>query len=334
MIAIHNSKKGFHQYWIAYCRDNNVPYKLVNAYDSDIVEQLSDCSAFMWHHHHADYRDALFAKQLLYSLETAGIKVFPDFHTTWHFDDKVGQKYLFEAIGAPLVPSYVFYTKGEALEWVKAAKFPIVAKLRGGAGSSNVRLLNNFLQAKSYISKAFGKGFPAYSVNGLLRDSYVKWKEGRGTLKNVINNIYRLFFPSDFVKYHSREKGYVYFQDFIPGNLYDIRIVVIGNKAFGIKRLVREKDFRASGSGMICYRREDISDKCVSEAFRISKILKTQCAGYDFVFDDGVPRIVEVSYGFTAEGYTNCEGYWTDDMQWHNEPVLPQQWMIENLLWG
>src|SRR5690554_5639993 len=104
-IAIHNTKSEgfFDNYWINYCKKNNIEFKLVNAYDSNIVDQVKDCTAFMWHHSNYDYRDALFAKQLLYSLEQKGMKVFPDFNTTWHFDDKVGQKYLLEAIGATLV---------------------------------------------------------------------------------------------------------------------------------------------------------------------------------------------------------------------------------------
>ena len=97
-IAIHHRPGSFSDRWIEYCKQNEIDYKIVNAYDNNIVEQVSDCDAFMWHHHHANVKDTLFANQLIYSLETAGIKCFPDFHTTWHFDDKVGQKYLLEAV--------------------------------------------------------------------------------------------------------------------------------------------------------------------------------------------------------------------------------------------
>ena len=109
-IAFHNTG-GFTPRWIKYCEKNNIQYKKVNAYDTDIVEQLKDCDAFMWHHHQSNYKDVLFAKQLLFSLEQSGKVVFPNFNTGWHFDDKVGEKYLFEAIGAPVVPTFVFYTK-------------------------------------------------------------------------------------------------------------------------------------------------------------------------------------------------------------------------------
>ena len=45
-IAFHNTG-GFTPRWIEYCEKNNIQYKKVNAYDTDIVEQLKDCDAFM-----------------------------------------------------------------------------------------------------------------------------------------------------------------------------------------------------------------------------------------------------------------------------------------------
>ena len=44
MIAIHKSS-GFAERWIAYCQQENIDYKIVNCYDSDIIEQLKDCDA-------------------------------------------------------------------------------------------------------------------------------------------------------------------------------------------------------------------------------------------------------------------------------------------------
>jgi hypothetical protein len=41
-----------------------------------------------------------------------------------HFDDKIAQKYLLEAVEAPLAPSYVFFHKEDALGWISQATFP------------------------------------------------------------------------------------------------------------------------------------------------------------------------------------------------------------------
>jgi len=140
-IAIHKEIGNFSERWIAYCEEKEIDFKIVNCYDNDIIQQLDECDALMWNHYQASETDKIFAKQLLFSLEVSGKKVFPDFHTGWHYDDKVGQKYLFEAIGAPLVPSYVFYSKESAIQWINETNFPKVFKLRNGAGSWNVELV-------------------------------------------------------------------------------------------------------------------------------------------------------------------------------------------------
>lgn len=334
-IAIHHTPGTFSDRWISYCEEKGIPYKIVDAYSSDIVKQVEDCDAFMWHHHHANYKDALFAKQLLYSLQIAGKKVFPDFNTGWHFDDKVGQKYLLESIGAPLVPSYVFYTKKEALDWIEKTTFPKVFKLRGGAGASNVKLARTKNDARKLVNKAFGKGFPQFGRMTYLKERYKKWRNGKDSFIGICKGFYRLIVPTEFSKMHSREKGYAYFQDFVPDNKFDIRIVVIGNnKAFGLKRMVRKDDFRASGSGSIIYDKSGIDERCVKIAFDVAKNLKAQSLALDFVFGkDNNPLIVEISYGYSIKAYYKCEGYWTDDMEWHEGKGFDiEGWMLENLI--
>ena len=332
-IAIHNKVGSFSDRWIQYCEDNDVPYKLVDAYDSNIIEHISDCDAFMWHHSHGDYRDVLFAKQLLNSLEVAGKVVFPDFASGWHFDDKVSQKYLFEAIGAPLVPSYVFYTKKEALSWADQTTFPKVFKLRGGAGASNVKLVKSKSDAIRTINKAFGRGFSQFDRIGYCKDRFNKWNEGRDSFLGVLKGIARLFIETEFSKFHAREKGYAYFQKFIPNNDFDIRVIVIGNKAFAIKRMCRGNDFRASGSGNIIYRREDIDIRCIESTFNLNKKIKSQSLAVDFVFDENnIPLLVEISYGFLYTGYDSCPGYWTEDLVWNETKFNPQYWMVENII--
>lgn len=332
-IAIHKSG-GFSERWVAYCEKNNIDYKIVNAYDSDIVDQVKDCDAFMWHHSHINYKDALFAKQLLFSLEMAGKKVFPDWRTCWHFDDKVSQKYLLEAIGAPLVPSYVFYTKKEALDWINKTSFPKVFKLRGGAGAANVKLAHTATEARKLVRKAFGKGFTQYNSWVNLKDRWRLYRIGKTDFKDVLKGVIRLGYKPDFAKMHAPEKGYAYFQDFIPNNTYDIRVCVVGNKAFALKRLTREGDFRASGSGSIVYDKNQIDERCVKIAFDTNKKLKSQSVAYDFIFDKNEqPLIVEISYGYAVKAYDTCEGYWTEDMKWHEGTHFDFcGWMVEEVI--
>lgn len=329
-IAIHNRKGSFAERWIDYCKKNEIPYKIVDCYRSDIIDQLKDCDALMWHHHHAHFKDVLTAKRILFALEHAGIKVFPDFKTAWHFDDKVAQKYLLEAIDAPLVPSYVFYDKKEAIDWVNATSFPKVFKLKGGAGAANVKLVKSKADALKLINKAFGKGFPPFDRWGHFKERLAKYKSGKDNLLGVMKGFGRLFMSTDFAKQQANEKGYVYFQDFVPDNTFDIRVIVIGDKAFALKRLTRENDFRASGSGNIVYDKEQIPMECVKIAFEVNQKIQSQSIAYDFVFDkENKPLIVEFCYGYAIKAYDACPGYWDKELGWHEGQFNPQEWMVE-----
>lgn len=334
-LAIHHCPGSFSDRWIAYCEKEKITYKIVNCYNNNIIEHIKDCDALLWHHHHANYKDTLFAKSLLFSLEQAGINVFPDFYTGWHFDDKVGQKYLLEAIDAPLVPSYVFYDKESAKEFIRQTTFPKVFKLRGGAGAQNVELVKNQKEALKKIHIAFGKGFSQYNRWGSLRERLRRFKNKQADLNHVLKGVGRLFIPTEFAKIHSREKGYVYFQEFIENEGFDLRIVVIGDKAFAVKRGVRKGDFRASGSG----EKEELNNHTINKpslikAFETAKKLNIQCLAFDFVIDKNShePLIVEISYGSPATWYDNCPGYWDSDLNWHKGQFVPQEWMVEDLV--
>jgi len=332
-IGVQHRKGNFSDYWVNYLNEKNIPYKLINCYDNDIVEQLHDCDIVMWHHHHANYRDVLFAKGLLFSLQQAGKVVFPDFNTGWHFNDKVGQKYLLESIAAPVVPSYVFYEKEAAIVWAKTTTFPKVFKLRGGAGAGNVRLIRSEAEAITLINKSFGAGFSPYNKWQGLADRVNKYRYGKATLKNVFGGIARIIKPKEYERMARLEKGYFYVQDFIDNNDSDIRVVVIGNKAFAIKRMVRQNDFRASGSGNIVYGKENFDNETLSLSFNVAKKLKSQCCAFDFVYDKHKkPLIVEISFGFTPVGYTNCVGYWNTELEFFEGPFNPYTWIVDDLI--
>lgn len=333
-IAIHHNPGGFSDRWIDYCKKNHIDYKVVNAYDSDIIQQVSDCDAFMWHFSHMLYKDALFAKQLLFSLQQAGKKVFPDFNTVWHFDDKVGQKYLLEAVGVPLVPSYVFYTKQEAFKWIEQTSFPKVFKLRGGAGASNVKLVRTKRAAVRLVKKAFGKGFPQYDAVENIQERWRKYRLGKTDLKDVIKGIVRFFHKPDFTKMHAPEKGYIYFQEFIPNNSTDFRVKVVNGKCWAFQRSVRSNDFRASGSGQLVFDNQQIPQKMVLSAQETVKKLQLQSVAFDFIHDkvNDTYLIIEMSYGFGFDENEMRNGYWDCKGQFHNEHFNPFDWMVEEVI--
>lgn len=333
-LAIHQRPGSFSDKWLEYCAAHRVEHKVVNCYANDIVSQVADCRGLMWHWSHDDPQANLFARQLTHALERVGKKVFPDSRTCWHYDDKVGQKYLLEAVHAPLAPTYVFFDKRAALKWLKAAELPKVLKLRHGAGSASVYLIKSERQGKKFIERAFGRGFSPVDRARLLKERiwHLRRDKNFKALAGIGKGFLQLVIPTSFERGSARDKGYVYFQDFVPDNTFDIRIVVIGKRAFGIKRLVREGDFRASGSGRILHDREEIDLSCVTASFELSRRIGSQCLAFDYVFRERRPLLTEISYAFIQGGYGDCPGFWDEEMSWHEGKFHPEWFMIEDFL--
>lgn len=333
-VAIHNRKNSFSQKWIEYCEKNSIQYKIVNCYSHTIISDLDECEILLWHWPHHDPKGIIFARQLTLSLEKKGMVVFPNHQTSWHYDDKIGQKYLFDALHFPQVNTFIFYDKDEALSWSKTTTYPKVFKLRAGASSQNVKLVHTQLEAQKLINKCFGKGFNYYERTNAFKESWERFKQHKNkkTVSNLLKSFKKIFFPHQKIFFLPKQINYTYFQDFIPNNTYDIRVIVIGKRAFAIKRYIRKDDFRASGSGYIDYDPNAIPHICIQIAFESTKKLEAQCIAYDFIFLDGKPKIVEISYAFSRKGYLNCQGYWTDELEWIEGSFHPEYFILEDIL--
>ncbi|HEU4400588.1 MAG TPA: hypothetical protein VFT43_00650 [Candidatus Polarisedimenticolia bacterium] len=333
-LALHNREGGFSNRWRAYCEEHDIPYRLVDCLASDILGQLAAVDGLLWHWVHQDAREQLVARHVIMAAEAMGLVVFPSTPTCWHFDDKVAQKYLLEAVGAPLAPTRVFYERAAALAWIEGASFPQVFKLRKGAGSGNVRLVRNVREARALVDRAFAEGFqpvPAYHQD--VRKRYRAARQ-RGDLLGAVKRMPRtLINIRQLNRELGRETGYVYFQDFIAGATFDTRVTVIGDRAFAFTRNVRPGDFRASGSGRISYDLERINMQCVQIAFEVARKIGSQSLAFDFVLLEGrTPLIVEVSYCYDPKAVYNCAGHWDRRLSWHEGHVWPQDAILADLL--
>ena len=333
-VAIHHRVGSFSDRWVAYCELQGISYKLVNCLDSDIMKQLGSSDALLWHWHHGDPRERLMACHVIRAAEMKGVKVFPNTSSCWHFDDKIAQKYLLEAIVAPVVPTYVFYDLQEALRWIDQASFPKVFKLRRGAGSTNVKLAHNAGEARALAERAFSSGFSPIPHYGQDAQKRYRVAKRRGDLLNVVKRIPRVLATiRDNKRMMGREKGYVYFQDFIPNNAFDTRVTVIGDRAFAYIRNVRPGDFRASGSGDVVYDVDRINRKCVEIGLEVTRKVGSQSTAFDFVLGEHQqPLVLEVSYAFIPQLVHSCPGYWDSNLGWHEGHVWPQDAILMDLL--
>lgn len=336
VVALHN-KGPWNCRWIAYCEENKIPHKVVNCYSTDIIDQIKDCAGLMWSFNQANPHDILMARNVLNAAELMGLKVFPDYYTNWHFDDKLSQKYLFEALSLPVVPAWAFFERDKALEFIETCEMPIVAKLRHGAGSYNVRLLKNRSDARTYINRMFGNGYSP--APAMFADAVNKFRVAvdKGGIKSVISRAKK---APNFIrestygrKYFGHEKGYVYLQKFIPGNKFDVRVTVIGNRAWIFKRMVRKGDFRASGSGMFDFNTSDLPSALIVRSINIAGILHMQSCSFDWIRDRwGNWFFVEISMGTVDEVTYCCNGYWDRELYWHEGHFYPSIEILKDFI--
>jgi glutathione synthase/RimK-type ligase-like ATP-grasp enzyme len=334
VFGIHETPESYSDRWIEYCSTNKLPYRIIDCFASDIITQCADIQAILWHWTLNSSIEKKIARSIITSLETMGIVVYPSVVTCWHYDDKVAQKYLLEAIGAPVIPTFIFYNIAAAKHWAKNVEYPLVFKLRAGAGSSNVKLIRSYDEAMYVCNQAFGRGFsPIPNYFGDMK-SVIRRTKGLKVYYEKLKRIPRGIIENRTMRsLQEKERSYAYFQQFLPSNPYDTRVTIIGERAFAFHRMNRIGDFRASGSGRIVYEPQRIDLRCVEIAFGVAKKLRTQSLAFDFLMDgNNEPRIGEISYCFVAKPVYNCSGYWDPRMQWHDGHVWPQDAIIEDVL--
>lgn len=321
--------------WIEYCENNHIEYDTIDLLEADAINVLRSYDVLLWHFGQYSYSEMLEARSILYCAEQMGLKTFPSFKDSWHFDDKIAEMYALQAVNAPIPNSNVFYNIKSFNEWLNTdIQLPIVAKLRTGSGSHNVKLFKSKYSLKRYAKRMFSKGYnPApsfiYKTTSNIRSSNSKasfWAK----LKRAPEFLRTLKGAKKF----PYEKGYVYLQEFIPNDGFDMKIVVVGDKCTGLHRPIRTHDFRASGGGAVLYDKTLFSDNIIRSAFATADALGLKCVGFDYVIDTrtGKGVIVEMSYGFSHTAVMGMNGYFDRNCKWHDGAVNAPQELLKNII--
>jgi len=264
-----------------------------------------------------------------------GLTVFPNFYDSWHFDDKIAESQLLISINSSIPEYWSFCIKEDAINWlINNASYPLVGKLKSGSGSHHVKLLKTKQESIKFTKNMFNKGIHPSPNLFFKAKSQLKTSKNWATFKNRFSRIPEFFMTLKNAKYFPREKGYVYFQEFIPNNGYDLKMVVVGDKVSFMVRNVRKNDFRASGGGDFFYARELVNKEIIDLVFKTSDLLKSSCMGYDIVVDNrsNKPKIVEMSYGFSHTALLDARGYWNRDAVWYDKPLNAPVDVLNNIV--
>lgn len=322
--------------WEEYCIKHNILYDKVDLLSVNAIEVLKKYDVLLWHFGQYRWEDMLEARSILYSAKKMGLKVFPDFNEAWHFDDKIAEMYALQSVGAPIPDSQVFYRMDTLKDAYSRGeiKFPIVAKLRTGSGSHNVKLIKNKSLLFRYARRMFGRGYnPApslfYKTSSNIRSSHDK-----ATFMAKLKRAPEFLRVLKEAKKFNNEKGYVYLQEFIPNDGFDMKVVVVGNKLSGLHRPVRSHDFRASGGGEVMYDKSLFTEDLIESAFAAADALGVQCIGFDYVInkETGKGVIVEMSYGFSHTAVMGMKGWFDRDCQWHDGSLNAPEEIIRNII--
>jgi glutathione synthase/RimK-type ligase-like ATP-grasp enzyme len=334
-VAIHNRRSLFVERWFDQAPRYGLEPRLVDGYSTDIITEIGECRALLWHLSQDSTHDLEFGRHVLRAAETLGLVTFPNEATCAHFDDKVAQASQLRALGAPAPETWVFFSSDEAMAWAERAEYPVVFKLRRGAGSANVRLVRSEREARRLVRRMFGAGMtPVPSVAQRVRQE----RRNRGILPSGAKTVAAAirFSRTHIRQYRQspRERGYVLFQRFLEGNDFDTRVTIIGDRAFTFRRRVRPGDFRASGSGVIEHLAPATVDQTLLRTcFDLSHRGAFQAMAYDFVNDRETDRqcLLEISYVFNPDAVHACAGFFDGGHVWHEGHYWPQDLILQDV---
>ena len=315
---------------------NGVPITLIDPNSNSLLNEIKDCSHLLFRHSQGDTDKIIYETVFYIAQNVLGVKCWPNQETFWPYEDKIREYYLLKSHDFPIIDSHVFWNYKYADSFLKNTQFPWVVKLPKGAGSSNVVIIKTIKDGKKIIKQVFNKGVKSHKLDNRSNLFSVSKlgaaKYSKAVLKSVLLNTGLLKNKVDYPEWQIQKDG-ILFQKFLPGNAFDTRVTIIGNRGFAYRRFVRPNDFRASGSGNFDIDPKNIDLRCLEIAFSISKKLNFNTMAYDFIYDENkTPGINEISYCFVDWMVESCSGFWDENLKWHNGQNWPQHCQLEDFL--
>ena len=208
----------YHRYYVSACRELGVAYELINISKNNWHEDVLNCGCdifLVWPSVNLTIWKMMFDERLKIMVDEYGLKIFPSYKEIWLYENKRRVREWLMAKKIPHPETWIFYNEDEAMDFLKSIDYPIVRKTALGAGSSGVKILKNYREAKKDVKYIMRKGIVPYRFDS--RD---------------------------------RQWGYVILQRYIPHD-FEWRVVRIGDY-FLVRKKIKKGNF-ASGSGIVIW---------------------------------------------------------------------------------
>jgi len=204
--------------WTKYCRfleANSFPYEFYDLHARDWMEKAATLDVILGITSNEPSHLREMREKFFILEKYLHKKCFPSFEHIFLYENKSLETWIAKAGGIPFAPTHIYNRESDALQALKTLRFPLVSKIDPASGSMGVEWVGNPPKARRIIRQSFSAG-------------------GR---------------PTHLL--YMRQKNYVYFQDYIPNDGFDMRVIVIGDMVFGYYRKVLKGDFRASGMDLV-----------------------------------------------------------------------------------
>jgi hypothetical protein len=241
--------------------------------------------AFMHMHYHPQVRER-HKRYMQVMAMNPRLTLVPSYRMSVMYDDKAEQA---RQLSKWLPRTQIFWTPNGARNWLeKMGTYPFVSKTNEGAASNNVRLINTIDDAKTEVRFAFS-------------DIGIKCKYGQ------------------------IQRGYLLWQEFIPENTGDLRVVAIGSKRIMLKRVNRGDKAVSDGAGRVTpitgLTEEYLSALEFAHSFFVGEGIKW--GGVDLIYNKAKQKWValETTVGWTMHAYHDCAFFKFDPSAgaWMNE---------------
>lgn len=216
-IGIVPSENGEYAYWPKFERfmkHNDIPYELLDIKKSTFIADVQKFDIIVWRTP-SSYSEQWEAKDKIEFIQCYMDKfTLPTKESLWFYEDKMRQQWLFEYYNLPSIKTFISHNKKEVKKYINNSNYPFISKDKTSSSSNGVLFVKD---------------------------------------KNMANRMYRRIFSNGLKLYdkYVRQKDYVLFQEAVPNNGFDLRVIMVGNYYFGYYRYPKSGDFKASGSGIV-----------------------------------------------------------------------------------
>jgi len=180
LIILRNEQLDDHLRWVAACHkySDQADFEIVDLTRNDWLERVVQYQPDMLLTKPGGLTSSfkqLYDERLMILSQVLGFACYPSLDEVLIYENKRYFSYWLRVHQLPHPQTHVFYFQDEAVEFVKHAAFPLVAKVNIGASGSGVKLLHNSSEVLDYIKSTFsGKGAAKRSGPNLQKGGLIK----------------------------------------------------------------------------------------------------------------------------------------------------------------